>query len=603
MNNSTAQLVDQLWEHLQAYAPTAHIVGQYHDQWQQFSGQTAIRTVIFGAYDAGKSSLLKRLLVEAGCPVPDWVTISARRETFESREVVAGPIAFVDSPGLSSGNDEHDTISRKALQLADAYIWVMPPQLVTSGQADFVAFLSGSFFNSRLPSAAVTAATIAVVSRMDEAGIDPGDSPDGFAALVEKKTAELFSMLDKDRIAGSLAGLHCIVADPYQLVGNTPVADSTLYDIGREWDGIAALRATLAALEGDQGRLRQLAGLRFVCAVARELEEAVQLQNSTLQLDTERLNNDSERYGLFRQRLTSLTNYSKTDLKGRIEEALRSAGRSAASDIKVSTARLEKMLSESIDQWASASSANLQGLAQEFEFELQQQAISVDMSALLAAAQTQEDVVGNSKEQPNSLKQYRKRLFGFMPALAKSIKGLAESDLGMSLEEAKKKLLELEKLKGEALKEAIEKIFKSKERMEKASRYVSWVSTINVVGPLVGELVSFGGDLLEDHISQQRAAERIEQRKLIRQMLDEQAENILEQAGQVFSELSRALDEQLQARLEHCLQARQAVLEQQQQAEVFLQGLNDLMSQVARVGEQTAQPVMSFGTTQKGQQT
>ncbi|MNZ30841.1 Dynamin family protein [compost metagenome] len=585
MNNSTAQLVDQLWQHLQAYAPTAHIVGQYYDQWQQFSGQTAIRTVIFGAYDAGKSSLLKRLLVEAGCPVPDWVTISARRETFESREVVAGRIAFVDSPGLSSGNDEHDTISRKALQLADAYIWVMPPQLVTSGQADFVAFLSGSFFNSRLPSAAVTAATIAVVSRMDEAGIDPGDSPDGFAALVEKKTAELFSMLDKDRIAGSLAGLHCIVADPYQLVGNTPVADSTLYDIGREWDGIAALRTTLAALEGDQGRLRQLAGLRFVCAVARELEEAVQLQNSTLQLETERLNNDSERYGLFRQRLTSLTDYSKTDLKGRIEEALRSAGRSATSDIQVSTARLEKMLSESIDQWASASTADLQQLAQEFELELQQHAIKVDMSALLAAAQAQDNVSGDSKAQPSSFKQNRKRLFGFVPALTQSIKGLAEIGLGMSLEEAKKKLIELERFEGKALDEAIKKIFKSKEQMEKASRYVSWASAVSVVGPLAGELASFGGDLLEEHMNQQQAAAMIEHRKLIRQKLDEQAENIREQTQQVFSELSSALDEQLQVRLQHCLQARQAVLEQRQQAEAFLQGLNDLLSQVAHLGE------------------
>lgn len=585
MGNSTAQLIDQFWQHLQAYVPTTHLVDQYHEQWQQFSGQAAIRTVIFGAYDSGKSSLLKRLLVEAGSPVPDWVTISARRETFESREVVAGPIAFVDSPGLSSGNGEHDIISRKALQLADAYIWVMPPQLVTSGQADFVAFLNGSFFNSRLPSAAVTAASIAVVSRMDEAGVDPGDNPDGFAALVEKKTAELFSMLDKDRIAGPLAGLHCIVADPYQLVGNTPVTDSTLYDIGREWDGIAALRTTLTALEGNQRWLRQLAGLRFVCSVARELEEAVQLQNSTLQLETERLNNDSERYGLFRQRLSSLTDYSKTDLKGRIEEALRSAGRSASSDIQAPTARLEKMLSESIDQWASTSSTNLQKLAQEFELELQQQTISIDLSTLLAAAQNQENALGSSKEQPKSLKQYRKRLFAFMPALNKSIKGLAENDMGMSLGEAKKKLLELEKLKGDALKEAIEKIFKSKEQMEKASRYVSWAATISVVGPLIGELASLGGDLLEDHLSQKRAAEQIDQRKLIRQMLDEQAESILEQAGQLFSELSRALDERLQAQLQQCQQARQAVLEQRQHADAFLQGLNDLLLQVAHVQE------------------
>ncbi|ENK3929216.1 TPA: 50S ribosome-binding GTPase [Pseudomonas aeruginosa] len=583
MSNSTVQLVDQLWQHLQGYAHTAQVVSQYHDQWQQFSGQTAIRIVIFGAYDAGKSSLLKRLLVDAGCLVPDWVTISARRETFESREVLAGSITFVDSPGLSSGNDEHDTISRKALQLADAYIWVMPPQLVTSGQSDFVTFLNGGFFHPQLPSAAVTAATIAVVSRMDEAGIDPGDSPDGFAALVEKKTAELSSMLDNDRIAGQLAGLHCIVADPYQLVGNTREPDPTLYDIGREWDGISALRASLEALEGDQRRLRQLAGLRFVCAVARELEEAVRLQNSTLQLETERLSNDSERYGLFRQQLASLTDYTKTDLKARVDEALRSAGRSATVDTQLPFVRLEKTLSEIIDQWASASCSKLQKLAQEFELELQQRAIVVDMSALLAAVQAQDNAKGDSNEQPNSFKQNRKRLFGFVPALAKSAKGLAEVDLGMSLEDARKKLLELEKLKGKALEGAIEKIFKSKEQMEKASSYVRWASAISVVGPLVGQLASFGSDLLEDHTNQQQAAARIEQRKLICQQLDEQADNIREQAQQVFSELSRALDEQLEARQQHCLQSRQAVLEQWQEAEAFVQELHLLLSYVTRM--------------------
>ena len=43
----------------------------------------------FGPYDSGKSTLLKRLLVDEGCKVPDWLTISPRPETFEQNKIEA----------------------------------------------------------------------------------------------------------------------------------------------------------------------------------------------------------------------------------------------------------------------------------------------------------------------------------------------------------------------------------------------------------------------------------------------------------------------------------------------------------------------------------
>lgn len=584
LSNSTAELIDSLWQHLQTYAPTLHYVTQYRDQWRAFSDIPTVRTVIFGAYDAGKSSLLKRLLVEAQCPVPDWVVISARRETFESREVQAGPIVFVDTPGLGSGNDEHDTISRKTLQLADAYVWVMPPQLVTSGQTDYVALLKGTFFHPQLPPWAVASATVAVVARMDEAGVDPGESPEGFATLVDKKMAELLSMLSKDGIGGAMAGMHCVVADPYQMVGNMPDPDFTMYDIGRSWDGIAALVATLAGLECDKLRLRQQAGLRFVYAVTRELEEAVRTRDSVLQLEAERLDNDTQRYALFRQRLASVTAHSEMDLQRRVEEALRPAGQAELADIPRVVARLEVMLSETIDQWASASCADLQTLAQEFELEIQRHAVKLDIAGLLDSARIQADASQCVSEQPNSFTRNRKRVFGFLPVIRQTIKSLVETDLGMSIQDAQHKLGELEKLTGDALAEAIKKIFKSKEQMEKASSYVRWASTISVVAPLVDQLASVGSDMLEEHLNQQQIEAGISKRKLIQQQLDEQVGVIRAQAQRLYGELSLALDQQLQARWQLCLDGKQQVLEQRQQSYDFLKGLGDLLARNEPLG-------------------
>lgn len=578
LSNSTAERIDSLWQHLESYTPTSDAVIKYRDQWRAIADVPTVRTVIFGAYDAGKSSLLKRLLVDRGISVPDWVVISARRETFESGEVQAGSITFIDTPGLGSGNDEHDATSRATLQLADAFIWVLPPQLVTSGQSDYVSLLNGTFFHPQLPSSAVAAATIAVISRMDEAGVDPSDSQEGYEKLADKKTMELVSMLSKDKLSASAVGIHCVVADPYQMVGNTPNPDRSMYDLGRSWDGVDALMATLDGLEHDKLRLRQLAGLRFVYAVARELGEAVRAESDMLHLRAERLNSDSQRFELFRQRLANLTSHSDMDLQGRIEEALRPTAQAELVDIPRVMEQLESSLSETIDLWARTSCAALQSLAQEFELEIQQACIRLDMSGLLDNAHFQVDTPKDGSPESSSFSRNRKRIFGFMPVIAQTIKNLAESDLGMSMQDAARKLGELEGLTGDALTEAIKKIFKSKEQMEKASSYVRWTASITVIAPLATQLASVGSDILEEHLNQKQIEVAIEKRKLIQEKLDEQVVVVRERASRLFRELSQNLDQQLLTRWQASVDEKLRLLDQRQQSEDFLKRLQILLN-------------------------
>ena len=56
---------------------------QYQALWNDFYQKEKPVVSIVGPYSAGKSSLIKRLLVQEGYNVPDWLTISGRRETFE----------------------------------------------------------------------------------------------------------------------------------------------------------------------------------------------------------------------------------------------------------------------------------------------------------------------------------------------------------------------------------------------------------------------------------------------------------------------------------------------------------------------------------------
>ena len=141
MSSKLSEWTETVWRVLYEFPASPEVVTNQRRRWDDLRPSDELRVVIFGAYDAGKSTLLKRLLAEAGTPVPEWLTISGRRETFEVRiSPVRGRSSFLDTPGLSGGNDEHEQISLAAMQLADAYLWVLPPQLVTANKQDLPRF-------------------------------------------------------------------------------------------------------------------------------------------------------------------------------------------------------------------------------------------------------------------------------------------------------------------------------------------------------------------------------------------------------------------------------------------------------------------------------
>src|SRR5438132_11470768 len=112
-------------------------------QWDELGREQTPVVTLFGSYDSGKSTLLKRLLVDAGGAVPTWLTVSARRETFEISEVDAFGCRFRDTPGIAGGNPDHQRVAAEAVSLTDAILLVVPPQLITGDRDAVVAVATG----------------------------------------------------------------------------------------------------------------------------------------------------------------------------------------------------------------------------------------------------------------------------------------------------------------------------------------------------------------------------------------------------------------------------------------------------------------------------
>jgi len=319
MNEEVNSWIGQAWTALESIPGASEAVAWERLRWEEFHSLDTLEVVVFGAYDAGKSSLLKRLLVDWHTPVPEWLTISGRRETFESKRVGAQGLGLTDTPGLGSGNGEHDDLTLGAMRLADAYLWVLPPQLVTTGKEHLLEILFGDV--------GIAEATVAVVARMDEAGVDPSDDVDGFTGLCSKKKKELSALVAAASSAKQLRSIHCVVADPYQMVGNTPNPEPETYDIGRGWDGVEGLAAEVLALREQHGELRPQAGARFLRLLLSDVRDELVRLAEDLSLSKEGMDNEVDRHGLYEQRLDAMERQSRAELHRRIEDALLSHSR------------------------------------------------------------------------------------------------------------------------------------------------------------------------------------------------------------------------------------------------------------------------------------
>ncbi|OBI90584.1 hypothetical protein [Mycobacterium asiaticum] len=99
-----------------------------------------------------------------------------------------------------------------------------------------------------------------VISRFDEAGVDPESDPAGFRALADRKTDELRRALQ----LGETVPVFVVSQDFAQMAGSERNPASAVWDEFREWDGTDRLSRALAELGSSNiDTLRTSAAQRF----------------------------------------------------------------------------------------------------------------------------------------------------------------------------------------------------------------------------------------------------------------------------------------------------------------------------------------------------
>ena len=296
--------------------PGGSLAEQYVAQWDSFAGTSSPVVTLFGSYDTGKSALLRRFLVDAGETVPDWLTISARHETFEVRETTLHGCCVRDTPGFVVGASDmrgrmNTENAMSAVNLTDIAIATVTPQLATAERDALRAVVSESWLPGSL---------WFIISRFDEAGVDPDSDVNEYRELRRRKVQELRESFDLH----SSTPIFVVAQDSFQLAGQERQPDPAIWDDSREWDGIDEVAGALSAIPGtDLSALRTAAERRYWRhAVASTVDELRRrLVDHERDLATARSGVD--RRGAWLEDLQAIDAAARASLRGSVAEAVR----------------------------------------------------------------------------------------------------------------------------------------------------------------------------------------------------------------------------------------------------------------------------------------
>lgn len=291
-------------------------VEQLNLVWADFAGRKQPVVTLFGAFDTGKSSILRRLLVDSNHPLPEWLTTSARHETFDSQLIDVEGYAVRDTPGLSpEGTDarslENTRVARESLGLTDVLTLTLNPQLATGEREELIEILSDEW---------PTSSVWFLISRADEGGVDPTLDPTGFDEWSQRKREELKHSLN---LADDVP-IYVVVPDYGQIAAFEADPEPSIWDDSRQWDGMDGLRTALEALADEDLRVsRKAAERRFWRGAVNERLEDVRRKLANLATSRDTATTSLQKRDVFLNHLDSLLDAAEVSIEGTAEDAIR----------------------------------------------------------------------------------------------------------------------------------------------------------------------------------------------------------------------------------------------------------------------------------------
>ncbi|WP_431817398.1 GTPase domain-containing protein [Gordonia jacobaea] len=331
--------------------PSAEEADPRIEPWDEFALGESPTVTLFGSYDTGKSSLLRRLLVDNRQDVPNWLTISARHETFESNAVKIGPCIVRDTPGFAvdATDARGENNSRRALAsigLTDIGVAVLTPQLATSDREHLAALVNRGWPNGSL---------WFVISRFDETTDDPEHNTDGYLELAERKVAELRDLFKLD----PAVPVFVVSQDPYQTAGSDSDPHHSIWDDFREWDGMRVLEKHLHSVNPQSlPQWREAAAQRYWHQAVTESIEQLEAKLTECESTASVASQGVARRVSWESELAALDGAAVSSLDGLVEEVVNRwwSGHQTSLD------ELQTEIEKAVTDWFTAHDAQLRKL-------------------------------------------------------------------------------------------------------------------------------------------------------------------------------------------------------------------------------------------------
>jgi len=299
--------------------------------------------VLLGDYSAGKSSLLKRLIIETNSPLPEELAVGGAPTTGTALRYPWLHLELLDTPGLQSSRALDTETALNALSGAALVVVVVQVNLMVGDIAQIESALAGTETQPPLASRALF-----LINRCDEFGADPAHDPEEFLRRRKRKEDELHELLASRGFTTPVL-LHTLAADPYGLVGNRRELSRDDYNESfRSWDGVLPLVSALTSTDVNLPAMQMHGALVEAHAGLLRLR-----QHALNRLDT--IHHDRGATAAVHQEVTSAIESGKVlgrSLEQRADLVVRAhAERAAAEALAASPGDLERAASSAARWW------------------------------------------------------------------------------------------------------------------------------------------------------------------------------------------------------------------------------------------------------------